>query len=143
MGDGHLTVLLTSNAAGDVLPPFFIFPGKDISCIPSGSLENDVYASFNESAYMEEVQFQQWLSLFIKDVKPMRTRYGVVHPVLLIIDGHSSHVNLTTSLTAACHDIVLLCLPSHMTHLLQPNDCALNKMMKDNLQAKVTLLVEA
>ena len=143
VGDGHLTALLTSNAAGDVWPPFFIFPGSELSCVPGGSLENNAYASFNESAYMDEVLFQQWLSLFLKDILPTRTRYGIIHPVLLIVDGHSSHINPTTSLTAACHDVILLCLPSHMTHLLQPNDCALNKTMKDNLQAMVTSLVES
>ena len=126
-----------------MLKPFFIFPGSDISCIPSGSFEKDVYTSFNTSAYMDEDQFQQWLSYFIKDIADRRTRYGVVNTILLIIDGHSSRLNPSTVLTAACNDIVLFCLPSHMTHLLQPNDCAFNKVVKDNLQRHITTMLEA
>jgi hypothetical protein len=36
-------------------------------------------------------------------------------------------------LEALCNDIHVLCLPSHLTHLLQPNDSGYNKAIKDNL----------
>ena len=36
-------------------------------------------------------------------------------------------------LTAAINNIVILCLPSHLTHLLQPNDAGLNKLFKTEL----------
>lgn len=142
VGDGHLTVLFTTNADGQIFKPFFIFPGTDLSCIPSGSFQNDVYTSFNTSAYMDEEQFQQWLSCFINEIASERLQNGILKPILLIVDGHSSRLNPTTVLTAACHNIILLCLPSHMTHLLQPNDCFFNKTVKDNLQHRIVQLVE-
>ena len=142
VGEGHLTVLVCANAAGSLLKPFFIFPGEDMSCLPAGELEN-CYLAFNNSAYMDEELFKQWLSRMIAETIESRTTDdGKLHPALLLLDGHSSHLNSTTLMTAACHNIDVLCLPSHTMHLLQPNDCALNKTLKDNMQANLSSLLE-
>lgn len=43
--------------------------------------------------------------------------------VLLILDGHASHVNSVEMLEFAnSNDITILCLPSHTTHSLQTLD---------------------
>lgn len=54
-------------------------------------------------------------------------------PNLLIVDGHSSRLNVETLMTAALNNVFILCLPSHLTHLLQPNDSGLNKLFKKEL----------
>jgi hypothetical protein len=41
---------------------------------------------------------------------------------LLILDGHASHCTLNLILYARRHDIIILCLPPHTTHRLQPCD---------------------
>ena len=41
---------------------------------------------------------------------------------LLIVDGHSSHVNLCFIKWASEHSIIILILPPHSTHQLQPLD---------------------
>ena len=41
---------------------------------------------------------------------------------LLIVDGHDSHVTVEAIQFCVSHDIVLVCLPPHATHLLQPLD---------------------
>lgn len=41
---------------------------------------------------------------------------------LLIVDGHNSHCTLEFILYAVNHDIVVLCLPPHTTHIFQPLD---------------------
>jgi len=41
---------------------------------------------------------------------------------LLILDGHVSHCSLEFILKALKHDIIILCLPPHTTHKLQPCD---------------------
>lgn len=41
---------------------------------------------------------------------------------LLILDGHNSHTTFRFCSFAANHRILILCLPSHTTHVLQPND---------------------
>jgi DDE superfamily endonuclease len=41
---------------------------------------------------------------------------------LLILDGHASHVTTKVIWFCVDHKIILLCLPPHTTHLLQPLD---------------------
>jgi hypothetical protein len=43
-------------------------------------------------------------------------------PRLLILDGHNSHCSFEFLEYADAHNIVILCLPSHTTHRLQPCD---------------------
>jgi DDE superfamily endonuclease len=43
---------------------------------------------------------------------------------LLILDGHNSHCTYGFCKFAADHDIIVICLPSHTTHALQPCDVA-------------------
>lgn len=43
-------------------------------------------------------------------------------PVLLIEDGHGSHIWLDVIKMARENDVHVLCLPSHCTRLLQPLD---------------------
>ena len=43
---------------------------------------------------------------------------------LLILDGHNSHCTYGFCKFAADHNIIIICLPSHMTHALQPCDVA-------------------
>jgi hypothetical protein len=44
---------------------------------------------------------------------------------LLLLDGHSSHVNMAFIRWAETHRIILLVLPPHTTHRLQPLDVGL------------------
>jgi hypothetical protein len=51
-------------------------------------------------------------------------------PVLLIFDGHYSHLSIKSVRLAIQNQIHLLCLPSHSTHLLQPLDIYTLKYVK-------------
>jgi hypothetical protein len=43
-------------------------------------------------------------------------------PILLILNGHSSHETSCILQLAKLHNIIILCLPPHTTHKLQPLD---------------------
>ena len=53
-------------------------------------------------------------------------------PVLLVMDGHGSHVSIELIEVAHANDVHLLCLPSHTTHILQPLDVGVFKSFKAN-----------
>ena len=52
-------------------------------------------------------------------------------PVLLLVDGHASHLTLDLIDLARKKYVILFCLPPHTTHLLQPLDVAVFKSLKD------------
>lgn len=53
-------------------------------------------------------------------------------PVLLIQDGHMSHMSIEAIEFAKDNNIHILCLPSYATHLLQPLDAGVLKSFKAN-----------
>jgi hypothetical protein len=67
--------------------------------------------------------YLEWFKFFIKSIPPAR-------PVLLIEDGHGSHITLDVIELARKNDIHLLCLPSHTSHILQPLDIGVFKSFK-------------
>ena len=69
--------------------------------------------------YLEQFKF------FIANIPPTR-------PVLLIEDGHASHISIEVIELAQSNDIHLLCLPSHTTHLLQALDVGVFKSLKSH-----------
>ena len=58
---------------------------------------------------------------------------GEHRPALLLVDGHKSRHNSQVLLDALCNNVIILCLPSHLTHLLQPNDAGFNRSFKSKL----------
>ena len=76
------------------------------------------------NGWMTAPAFQDWFkSQFIPSLPNER-------PILLILDGHTSHINYEICRTARSNDIHLLKLPSHCTHLLQRLDLAVLKPIK-------------
>ena len=145
VGPGHLTLMMTSAADGSLLPTTFIHPGErgEITQIPIEAFprESEEFShAVQPSAYVDEEIFQSWLLRFILAIDKRREKG---EDVLLILDGHSSRLNVITLLTAAKHRVHILCLPSHLTHILQPNDAVLNRTFKDYLQDEITGFFEA
>ena len=53
------------------------------------------------------------------------THAGSHRPLLLLLDGHSSHFSPATIRFAKKNDVAMFCLPPHTTHECQPLDCSL------------------
>ena len=53
-------------------------------------------------------------------------------PILLIYDGHASHLTIEVMEKARANDVHLLCLPSHCTHILQPLDVSVMSSLKNH-----------
>ena len=81
--------------------------------------------SCSESAWINQSLFLDWFNFFITNIPPAR-------PVLVIEEGHSSHVSLDVIKLARENNIYLLCLPSHCTHILQALDVGVFKSLKAN-----------
>ena len=76
-----------------------------------------------DSGWINQEKYLEWFKCFLKNIPPTR-------PVLIIEDGHTSHVSMEVIKLAQDNDVHLLCLPSHTTHILQPLDIAVFKPFK-------------
>ena len=80
--------------------------------------------------------YLEWFKFFIQQIPPAR-------PVLLIQDGHSSHISLELIEVARKNDIHLLCLPAHTTHVLQPLDVGVFSSFKHNVGLALKAMVRS
>ncbi len=120
------TVLSCVSASGYTMPPMMVYPRK--KAVPeqckAGALPCTLFAS-SSSGWINTDLFLQWFSFFLSSIPPAR-------PVLLVMDGHGSHMSIELIELARANDVHLLCLPSHTTHILQPLDVGVFKSFKAN-----------
>ena len=64
-------------------------------------------------------------------------------PVLLIMDGHGTHMSIELIELARSNGVHLLCLPSHTTHILQPLDVGIFKSFKSNFSKACSKYITA
>lgn len=112
-----VTLVGCINAQGGYVPPFLIFPRVHfkesmLNGAPPGSS-----GAAHISGWMTQEVFLQWLEHFSK-----HTKCSLEHPVLLLMDNHTSHVSIAAIESAKKKGIVLLTFPPHCSHKLQPLD---------------------
>lgn len=81
----------------------------------------------SDSGYINSDLLIEWLDHFKRHTKP-----SLDSPVLLILDNHSSHVNLKTVTFCRDNFIHLLSVPPHTSHRTQPLDRCFFKSLKDH-----------
>lgn len=133
-GKENITVVLGCNAGGGKAPPLIIFKGKNIWdqwTAPQGTgYPGTTYAATN-NGWMESEVFENY---FEKSLIPA---FGEERPVLLIFDGHKTHVGINVIKIALQNNITILKLPPHSSHLLQPLDLSVNKSFKSTWDEKL------
>lgn len=122
-----LTVLVNVSADGNIAPPMVLFPYKRLpnnikSTVPSWwGLGN------TESGWMTMESFYEYVANVFY---PWLVQQEITLPVVLFLDGHTSHISLP--LTTFCKEkgIVLVALLPNSTHVLQPLDVAVFRPIK-------------
>lgn len=110
-------VVCAANAAGNYLPPFFLFARirmKDelLYGAPVGSA-----GAAQKHGWMDREVFLKYLQHFKNYVKCIPD-----NPMLLFVDNHRSHASLPAIEFARGSGIVMVGFPPHTTHRLQPMD---------------------
>ncbi|XP_011402525.1 PREDICTED: tigger transposable element-derived protein 2-like [Amphimedon queenslandica] len=115
-GKSQITVLACTCAAGVPLPPFVIFDRKTFNDqLMVGEIPGTLYGS-SPNGWISRELFLYWFhKLFLTSVPSVR-------PLLLLMDGHSTHYGPDLIKIAAEEQILIFVLPPNTTHLTQPLD---------------------
>ena len=89
---------------------------------------DEEFETASESGWMERPNVLEW---FRKLVLPAVSGLLKSGPVLLFVDGHLSHISLELIRLAREKGVMLICLPSHTTHALQPLDVGVYGPLKN------------
>ena len=97
------TILTCVSASGHVLPPMMIYPHKQIppDNFREGAVAQTLFSN-SPSGWIND-DLLQWFKFFLTRIPPTR-------PVLLIMDGHGTHMSIELIELARSSGIHLLCL---------------------------------
>ena len=101
-----------------------VFAGKYFnSSLSKGEIPATLYG-MSQNGWMDQELFAEWfLQHFLEHAVSSL-------PLMLLLDGHSSHYTLELVRLAAAENVVIFCLPPHTTADSQPLDTSCFKPLK-------------
>ena len=126
----NISVLATCRASGKALDPFIIFSGVNFQSTQHGRnpLRNRCYG-ISKNCWITTEIFALWLQNLTKQVKEP--------PLLVIYDGHLTHVLLKLIEKAIKEKITIVKLSPHVTDRLQPLDACCFGQLKCEWENKL------
>lgn len=112
-----ITLALAVSAAGNTLPPFYLFPQQQMSPMYVTHATQETVGYANGSGWMLDLDFVRFINHFTKCTRTSKT-----NPTLLLLDSHSSHLSVEAIDLAAENGITILTFPPHCSHRMQPLD---------------------
>ncbi|XP_053372904.1 uncharacterized protein LOC123565518 [Mercenaria mercenaria] len=117
------TLIGCVNAIGNYVPPFFVFKGKRFNPDLMESTSSGARGEMSESGWSNGDIFKKYLTEHF--LPYARAGADTSQPILIIFDGHSSHISPSLIKWARSQNIILFVLPAHTSHILQPLDVSL------------------
>ena len=112
----QVTVVGCVSAGGQCLPPMVIWDRKNLPPeLAVGEVAGTIYGP-SAKGWIDQELFDLWFTLHFLRYAPS------VRPLLLLMDGHSSHYCPATIKRAAEEKVIVFSLPPNTTHLTQPLD---------------------
>ena len=112
----QITVVGCCSAAGFCFPPMVIWDRKTLSPeLAIGEVPGTIYG-LSTKGWIDQQLFQDWFTHHFLYYAPS------ARPLLLLLDGHSSHYCPDTIRFAAQQQVIIFALPPNTTHLSQPLD---------------------
>lgn len=94
------------------MSPLLIFTGKQI---PYLKTTHGFLITVSENGWMDRSIKEQWLEFFIDYIDTSKKN-------ILLVDGHSSNFSAEFNNRAREKNIIVMCFPPNLTHMLQPLD---------------------
>ena len=114
-----LTFVGTFSAGGNIVTPAIIFPYVRVPADIVKSIPSGFFIGNTESGWMKaECWYEYLANAFI----PYVNEHNIQKPVILFVDGHSTHTTLQVSQLCEENGVILYLLTPNTTHILQPAD---------------------
>lgn len=130
-----LTVLCVANASGSLASPMILFSYERVPASITNTIPSGWSIGKSENGWMSGETFFEYIS---EVFDPWLTTTCIQRPVVLYVDGHSSHLTMTLFDFCRDHDIELIALLPNTTHLIHPLEVALfpllNAAWKENVE---------
>lgn len=127
--------MMGANASGQKLPPLIIFKGKNMwdtwMADEAHTFPGTSYAATSNRWMEMDVFTNYFRNVFLSNCVEER-------PILLIFDGHKTHLDPNLINMAILNNVVILKLPRHTSHTLQPLDLSVFKSLKTRWDNKLT-----
>jgi hypothetical protein len=125
--DSQLTMLTAISAFGDSLPPMFITKNKTFEEAKLAAEQlyhpHDYVIREASKTFITEVLFIDWLETqFIPRNENLRATSNYSGPLIVLVDGHASHVTPRVVAFAGSRHIIIIKLVAHSSHISQPLD---------------------
>lgn len=117
----NVTTLITVNAVGDYAPPLTMYKFERIPSAYYKAAPPHWGIGKSKNGWMTAESFYNY---FEKVFYPFLLEKQYTLPVIVFLDGHSSHLSLQLSRFCRDHSIIIVCLYPNTTHILQPLDVA-------------------
>lgn len=117
-----MTVLLGCNANGDCPPTMVVYSYKRIPpSVNNAFIDGDgsICMSLSKSGWMNGEVFYDYIK---NRFYPWAIQQKLKFPIVVLLDGHASHLTLPLSEFCNRNEIILIALPPNATHIMQPID---------------------
>ncbi|KAJ3426477.1 tigger transposable element-derived protein [Anaeramoeba flamelloides] len=119
---------------GSHLPSLLITPRKTlVKSYLSTEITNDLCFTHGPKGWITKEIFHDWVrDIFIPLINERRNDQNI--PVLLVLDGHSSRLDLDSLESLAKANIQVAVIPAHSSHITQPLDRTTFSVFKNHLR---------
>lgn len=139
-----VTLLITASADGHHFPQFIVCAGKmgedpaKQKRIEVHHIKDAVYR-FAPQGWMNQQLFAEYIAKLVEWIEKREAEFmrenpanpRQMRPFLLIMDGASAHMHLTSAQLCRRHNIILYLLPPNATKMAQPLDISYMKPLKN------------
>lgn len=122
-----ITVLANFSASGRKVPPMIVLPYKRIPRDVAESVPANYFIGRSDSGWMVAATFYEYVA---NCFYPWLVENSIQFPILLLLDGHKSHINLDLSKFCSEKKIILYGLLPNATNILQPCDVGVFRPLK-------------
>ncbi|XP_050064281.1 uncharacterized protein LOC126553153 [Aphis gossypii] len=130
----NITTLFAANALGNWAPPLTIYKYERIPAKIAQSAPPGWGLGKSENGWMTaETFFEYMANIFL----PHLIQSNISRPVIIFLDGHSSHLSLHLSKFCRENGLILIALYPNSTHILQPLDVAVFGPLKSSWKKTV------